>query len=95
MYRPPRPQDMWPVRQFARVTAGLTWPPDTLAVAKTAHTQAGSFSVRVPRGKSGMLSARLPYGAEAHPQLPASGHSQMLPLHRLRCRHIFGILPCR
>ena len=32
-YRPPRGHDMWPVRQVANVTAGLRWPPDTLAVA--------------------------------------------------------------
>lgn len=36
MYRPPRPHDMCPVRQLAKVTAGFTWPPDTLAVAYTA-----------------------------------------------------------
>ena len=37
-YRPPLAQEVWPVRQVAKVTAGFRWPPDTLAVMYTTIT---------------------------------------------------------
>lgn len=37
-YRPPLAQEVCPVRQVAKVTAGFRCPPDTLAVMYTAQT---------------------------------------------------------
>lgn len=37
-YKPPLAQEVWPVRQVAKVTAGFRCPPDTLAVMYTTAT---------------------------------------------------------
>ena len=48
-YSSPFPQEVCPVRQVAKVTAGLRCPPDTLAVQYTAGQAARQLSVRMCR----------------------------------------------